>query len=97
MKKILTVVFVASWIEDMCRKIYQFYLWQAKSWIYGEIIIGCNCGKLDSECCGENLIGCICGRLDSGYVEKILSVLFLASWIVDMWRKSYRLYFWPAG
>ena len=27
----------------------------------------------------------------------ILSVVFLASWIVDMWRKSYWLYLWPSG
>ena len=32
-----------------------------------------------------------------GYVEKLLSVVFVASWSVDMWIKSYRLYFWPAG
>ena len=30
-------------------------------------------------------------------MDKILSVVFLASWIVDMWRKSYQLYFWRAG
>ena len=47
--------------------------------------------------CGEIIIGCICGQLDSGYVEKILSVVFLASWILDIWRNYYRLYFSPAG
>ena len=59
---ILSVLFVASWIEDMWEKFYQLYLWQAKSWI-----------------CGVIINGCICGELDRGYVEKILSFVFVAS------------------
>ena len=48
MEKLLSVVFVASWIVDMWKKSYQLYFWPAGYWIYGEIIIGCIFGQLDS-------------------------------------------------
>ena len=47
MDKILSVVFLASWIVDMWRKSYQLYFWRSGYWICGENLIGCIFGELD--------------------------------------------------